>query len=168
MQFKSLVFIFLFAIITVKANAQQASLGFGPEVSLPSGNSSNISAVGLGGFIKAEIDISEKFALTAQGSLTGFLGKSFFGAKTPTITYIPVKAGLKYYTSPEFYFEGQMGAVMPLNGKTGSSFAVSPGLGAYVNKKGAVHKVDVGLRYESWTKSKFNFISVRVGYLFGL
>lgn len=168
MQFKSLVLIFIFAIITVKANAQQATLGFGPEVSLPSGNSSNISAVGLGGFIKAEIDISEKFALTAQGSLTSFLGKSFFGAKTPTITYIPVKAGLKYYTSPEFYFEGQMGAVMPLNGKTGSSFAVSPGLGAYVNKKGAAHKVDVGLRYESWTKSKFNFISVRVGYLFGL
>lgn len=168
MQFKFLVFIFLFAIITVKANAQQASLGFGPEVSFPSGNSSNISAIGLGGFVKAEIDISEKFALTAQGSLTSFLGKSFFGAKTPTITYIPIKAGLKYYTSPEFYFEGQMGAVMPLNGKTATSFALSPGLGAYVNKKGANHKIDVGLRYESWTKSKFNFITFRVGYLFGL
>lgn len=168
MKIKSLILILFLTTSILKSNAQQATLGFGPEVSLPSGNSSNISAVGLGGFVKAEIDISEKLSLTAQGSLTSFLGKNFFGAQTPTITYIPVKAGLKYYTSPEFYFEGQMGAVMPLNGKTGSSFAVSPGLGAYVNKKGAAHKVDLGLRYESWTKSKFNFITIRVGYLFGL
>ena len=168
MKIKSLTLMLFFAAIIVKVNAQQATIGFGPEVSLPSGNSSNISAVGLGGFVKAEVDISEKIALTAQASLTSFLGKSFFGAKTPTITYIPVKAGLKYYTSPEFYFEGQMGAATPVNGKTGTSFALSPGLGAYINKKGAAHKVDLGLRYESWTKSKFNFITVRVGYLFGL
>lgn len=168
MKIKSLILILFFATITLKVNAQQATIGLGPEVSFPSGNSSNISAIGLGGFVKAELDVSEKFAVTAQGSLTSFLGKRFFGAKTPTVTYIPVKAGLKYYTSPEFYFEGQMGAVMPLNGKTATSFALSPGLGAYINKKGAAHKIDVGLRYESWTKSKFNFITFRVGYLFGL
>lgn len=168
MKIKSLILILFFATITLKVNAQQATIGLGPEVSFPSGNSSNISAIGLGGFVKAELDVSEKFAVTAQGSLTSFLGKRFFGAKTPTVTYIPVKAGLKYYTSPEFYFEGQMGAVMPLNGKTATSFALSPGLGAYINKKGADHKIDVGLRYESWTKSKFNFITFRVGYLFGL
>jgi hypothetical protein len=168
MKIKSLLLLSFFVFFITKANGQQATIGFGPEVSLPSGNSSNVSAVGLGGFVKAELDVSEKFALTAQGSLTSFLGKRFFGAKTPTITYIPIKAGLKYYTSPEFYFEGQMGAVMPLNGKTGTSFAISPGLAAFVNKKGADHKIDVGLRYESWTKSKFNFITFRVGYLFGL
>lgn len=168
MKIKSLVLVLFFATIILKVNAQQATIGLGPEVSFPSGNSSNISAIGLGGFVKAELDVSEKFAVTAQGSLTSFLGKRFFGAKTPTVTYIPLKAGLKYYTSPEFYFEGQMGAVMPLNGKTATSFALSPGLGAYINKKGADHKIDVGLRYESWTKSKFNFITFRVGYLFGL
>lgn len=168
MKIKSLIFLFFITISILKSNAQQTTIGLGPEVSFPSGNSSNISAVGLGGFVKAEVDVSEKFALTAQGSLTSFLGKSFFGTKTPTITYIPVKAGLKYYTSPEFYFEGQMGAVMPLNGKTATSLVLSPGLGAYVNKKGADHKIDVGLRYESWTKSKFNFITFRVGYWFGL
>jgi hypothetical protein len=168
MKIKSLLLLSFFVFIIVKANAQQATIGFGPEISFPSGNSSTISAVGLGGFVKAELDVSEKFALTVQGSLTSFLGKSFFGAKTPTVTHIPVKAGLKYYTSPEFYFEGQMGAAMPLNGKTSTSFAISPGLGVFVNKKGADHKIDVGLRYESWTKSKFNFVTLRVGYLFGL
>lgn len=168
MKIKFLILTFLILTSLIKVNAQQATIGFGPEVSLPSGNSSNISAVGLGGFVKAEIDISDKFALTAQGSLASFLGKKLFGVKTSTITYVPVKAGLKYYTSPDFYFEGQLGAAMPINGKTTTNFAWSPGLGAYINKRGADHKIDLGLRYESWTSSKFNFITLRVGYLFGL
>jgi hypothetical protein len=168
MKIKFLILTFFISTLLIKVNAQQATIGFGPEVSLPSGNSSNISAVGLGGFVKAEIDISAKLALTAQGSLTSFLGKKFFGVKTSTITYVPVKAGLKYYTSPDFYFEGQLGASMPINAKTTTSFAWSPGLGAYINKRDATHKLDLGLRYESWTSSKFNFITLRVGYLFGL
>lgn len=167
MKINYIILVFLFTVVTLGVKAQ-TMLGFGPEVSLPSGNSSNVSAIGLGGFVKAELGVSEKIALTAQGSLTSFLGKRFFGAKTPTITYVPVKAGLKYYTSPEFYFEGQIGAAMPINGKTGTSFVLSPGLGAFINKKGADHKIDLGLRYESWTASKFNFITVRVGYFFGL
>ena len=57
---------------------------------------------------------------------------------------------------------------MPINGKTSTSFAWSPGLGTYINKRGADHKLDLGLRYESWTSSNFNFITLRVGYLFGL
>ncbi len=168
MKIKFLIILLFISLITIKLNAQQISIGFGPEVSLPSGNSSNVSALGLGGFIKAEVGISEKFALTAQGSLTSFLGRRIFGSKSPTITYIPVKGGFKYYTSPEFYFEGQMGVVTPINGKTGTSFTWSPGLGTFINKRGSDHKLDLGLRYESWTSSKFNFISVRVGYLFGL
>ena len=168
MKIKFLILTFFICSLLIRVNAQQATIGFGPEVSLPSGNSSNTSAVGLGGFVKAEIGISDKFALTAQGSLTSFLGRKLFGAKTPTITYIPVKAGLKYYPSPNFYFEGQLGASMPINGKTSTSFAWSPGLGTYINKRGADHKLDLGLRYESWTSSNFNFITLRVGYLFGL
>ena len=168
MKIKFLMLTFFICSFFIKVSAQQATIGFGPEVNLPSGNSSNVSAVGLGAFIKAEIEITDKFALTAQGSLVSFLGKKFFGAKTPTITYIPLKAGLKYYTSSDFYFEGQLGTAMPINGKTGASFAWSPGLGTYINKKGANHKLDLGLRYESWTKTEFNFISLRVGYLFGL
>ena len=168
MKIKFLIFTFFLSSLLIRVNAQHSTIGFGPEVSLPSGNSSNVSAVGLGGFVKAEIGISDKFALTAQGSLTSFLGKKIFGAKTPTVTYIPVKAGLKYYTSPDFYFEGQVGASMPINGKTSTSFAWSPGLGAYINKRDANHKLDLGLRYESWTSSDFNFITLRVGYLFGL
>ena len=168
MNIKFIILTFFIASFFIRANAQQASIGFGPEVSLPSGNSSNVSAVGLGGFVKAEIDISDKFALTAQGSLVSFLGKRIFNAKTPTITYIPVKVGLKYYSSPDFYFEGQVGASFSINGKTGTSLALSPGFGTYINKRGADHKIDLGLRYESWTSSKFNFITLRVGYLFGL
>ena len=78
MKIKFLILTFFISTLLIKVNAQQATIGFGPEVSLPSGNSSNISAVGLGGFVKAEIDISAKLRLTAQGSLTSFLGKKFF------------------------------------------------------------------------------------------
>lgn len=168
MNIKVLLITFFIFLVFIKANAQQASIGFGPEVSLPSGNLSNVSAVGLGGFVKTEIEISDKFGLTAQGSLTSFFGKKLFGTKTPTVTYIPVKAGLKYYTSSDFYFEGQVGAAMPKDGKAGTSLVLSPGLGAYINKRDASNKLDLGLRYETWTNSKFNFITLRVGYLFGL
>ncbi len=165
---KILLITLFFSAITSKVNAQEITIGFGPEVSLPSGTSSNVSALGLGGYVKAEVGISAKFALTAQGSLTSFLGRRILGSKSPSITYIPAKGGFKYYTSPEFYFEGQVGVVTPINGKTGTSFIWSPGLGTFVNKRGSNHKIDLGLRYESWTSSKFNFISLRVGYLLGL
>ncbi len=168
MKLKFLILTFIIFTLLIKVKAQQATIGIGPEVSLPSGNSSNLSSVGFGGFLKGEIYISEKFAFTAQGSLVSFLGKKFFGTKTPTISYVPVKVGLKYYTSIDFYFEGQAGASLPINGKTSTSFAWSPGLGTYIHKRGGNDKFDVGLRYESWTRSKFNFITFRVGYLFGL
>ena len=168
MRIKFILLTFLTSLTFMKINAQQVMIGFGPEVSLPSGSSSNVSAVGLGGYLKAEVAISEKLAFTANGNIISFFGKKIFRAKTPTITYIPVKAGLKYYTSSEFYFEGQMGFSSAINGKTGTSFAWSPGLGTYLNKKGADHKIDLGLRYESWTRTGFDFVALRVGYQFGL
>jgi hypothetical protein len=168
MKFKILILTFFALAFFIQVNAQESTIGFGPEISFPSGSSSNVSAIGLGGFVKVELGLSDKFALTGQASVVSFFGKRFFGAKTPTLSYLPVKTGLKYYSSSTFYLEGQLGASFPINGETNTSFVWSPGIGTYLNKSDANHKLDIGLRYESWTKTKFNFITLRVGYLFGL
>lgn len=177
MKFKTLIFFLLSISIFTVASAQQSNIGLGTEINFPSGNSSNTSAVGLGGYVKAELGLSTKFSLTASGSITNFFGRKLFGAKSPSRVYVPVKAGLKYYTDENFYIEGQLGASIPLNegGKTG--FAWSPGIGTYIKNRGSANKFDIGLRYEGWTSSSvinssksttFNFIGIRLGYVFGL
>lgn len=159
-----------------KVVAQQSNVSVGTEINFPSGNSSNTSAVGLGAYLKAELGISDHFSLTANGSVSHFFGRRLFGAKSPSLNYVPIKAGLKYYTDENFYLEGQLGATLPLGheGKTG--FAWSPGIGTFI-KTSSANKFDVGLRYEGWTTSNvinnkklstFNFIGIHVGYVFGL
>ncbi len=171
-----LVFLFTVSIFTA-VNAQQSNIGFGTEVNFPSGNSSNASAVGLGGYVKAELGLSPKFSLTANGSVTNFFGRRFFGAKSPSRVYAPVKAGFKYYTDENFYVEGQLGAAIPISHDGKTSFAWAPGIGTYIKTRGSANKFDIGLRYEGWTSSSvvntnksttFSFIGIRLGYVFGL
>lgn len=177
MKFKIISLLFVSFFLLTSVGAQQSNIGVAAEVNFPSGNSSNASAVGLGINLKAEFGLSDKFSLTANGSISNFFGRRFFGAKSPSRSYVPLKAGLKYYTDENFYLEGQVGATLPLdqNGKTG--FAWSPGIGTYIKTNGSANKFDVGLRYEGWTTSSmvnskklstFNFIGIRIGYVFGL
>lgn len=178
MKIKSLTLLLLL-LVEFHVNAQQPSIGLGAEINFPSGNSSNVSAIGFGGYVKAELGLSNKFALTANGGLSSFLGRNLFGAKTPTLSYLPVKAGFKYYSSENFYVEGQLGAAIGLSNNTKTAFAWSPGIGTYIKTRGTANKIDIGLRYEGWVSSTliiptgtkyttFDFIGLRVGYAFGL
>jgi hypothetical protein len=174
---------FLILIILVftllKVNAQNVSLSLGSEFNFPSGNSSNISAIGVGGFLKAEIALNEKYAITAMGSLTNFFGRRVFGATSSNLTYVPLKMGFKYYSDESFYLEGQIGASTQLNGNRQTAIAWSPGIGTYIKSRKTQNKLDIGLRYEGWTSnqqfltsgsrlSTFGFIGLKMGYVFGL
>ena len=170
------LFIVFFAF---KAQAQLVHLSVGTGINFPSGNSSNISAVGLQGYLKTEFTLSQKYALTATGGLSEFFGRTMFGVRNQTLSYAPIKVGFKYYSSEYFYIEGQLGAALPLKGATKTAIAWSPGFGTYFKSKNNNNRFDVGLRYEGFTSSSllipsgttfstFSFIGLRLGYVFSL
>jgi len=179
---KHKVYIFLFFIVmssSSTAKSQQIIIGLAPEINLPTGNASSLSGVGFGGSLKAEIAIAEKYAITANGGYNIFLTKRKLGTKLANMEAIPVKLGLKYYPSSEFYIEGQGGAAIHTGASSRTSFVWSPGIGTYFKAGSSNNKLEFGLRYEAWTNTSygavstlkttsFSFIGLKLGYVFGL
>ena len=174
-------FVILFFVLvgTAQVNARNVYFSLGPELNLPSGNSSNVSPVGVGGFLKTEITLSTQYALTANAGLHAFLGRKMFNVRSQTLISAPVKIGFKYYSSENFYLEGQLGASLPIKGNANTAFAWSPGFGTFLKSRNSHSKLDIGLRYEGWTSSSvlmpagtsyttFGFIGLRLGYVFNL
>lgn len=174
MYLKSLKILALVLLVVLSAKAQRSNIVIGPELNLPSGNSTNASPIGFGGYIKGEIGLTEKFSITGTGAVSSFLGKKFYGSRAQTLSFVPVKAGLKFYTDKDFYFEGQVGAAFPINGGGRTRFAWSPGAGTFIKNKKNNNQLDIGLRYEGWTgktnisTTTFSFFSLRAGYAFNL
>ncbi len=166
-------------LLVLSVKAQRSNIVLGPEINLPTGNATNQSPIGYGGYLKGEVGLSEKFSLTASGAITSFIGKRILGPRQPTMSYVPIKAGLKYYTEGNFYFEGQLGASFMVNGSASKAFVWSPGVGSFIKSRNSNNQFDIGFRYEGWTSSgtlntadkktaAFNFFSLRAGYAFNL
>jgi hypothetical protein len=172
-----LLFFVLIVLFTCSAKAQKTNFSIGPEINIPSGNSSNISSIGVGGYLKGEFPVANKFSLTASATLNTFYGKKVLQYQAPNLSYLPVKAGLKYYPADEFYLEGQAGASFAIKNDYNTNFIWSLGLGTFL-KAGENNKIDIGLRYESQKNSaqyylqtnksnaSFGYIGLRVGYVF--
>lgn len=179
MYIKSLKFFSLLLVIALHVNAQRTNIVLGPELNLPTGNSTNASPLGYGAYLKAEVGLTQKFSLTANGAVASFLGKRIIGPRTSTRTYFPIKAGLKYYTESNFYFEAQVGASLPATESGTTSFAWSPGIGSFIKNRNNANQLDIGFRYEGWgsgltklegnsSSTAFSFFSLRIGYAFNL
>ncbi len=171
MYLKNLKILSLLLLVVISAKAQRYNIVIGPELSLPTGNSTNQSPLGFGGYLKGEVGLSPKFSITGSGGVVSFLGKKFVGPRAETLSYIPVKAGFKYYTEKNFYFEGQVGASLAMDGNTKNRFAWSPGAGTFIRSGRSNNQLDVGFRYEGWSRSgttTFSFFSLRAGYAFNL
>lgn len=176
-KFFAIVFLVSLSLV-FKVQSQQVSLGFSPEINLPTGNASSISGIGFGASLKAEYEITDKHAITASGGYNIFIGKRYFGSRVPNIESIPVKLGFKYYPSADFYVEAQAGAAIHQAGFSKTSFIWSPGFGTRFKTGSANNKIDFGLRYEAWANSgyssnanlkttTFGFIGLKLGYVFG-
>jgi len=168
--------ILFFMPLALKAQSN-STIGFGAEIGLPSGNFSGISGIGVGASVKADFPIAENFALTVNGGFMNFFGKRNQIFKIQDLTYLPVKAGLKYQFGESFYAEGQVGAALPLNNGQKTLFVWSPGIGNQFKLSGG-NKLDFGIRYEAWTGkndvvviNKSNtkgFVGIRFIYVFNL
>ena len=156
-----------------------ANIGIGAEIGLPSGNFAGVSGIGVGASIKSDLPIAAELALTLNAGYMNFFGKRNQLFNVQDMTYIPAKAGLKYWLSEGFYAEGQLGAALPLKDGQKTLFTWSPGIGNQF-KISDKNKLDLGIRYEGWTgKNDSNiigisssntkgFVGIRFAYVFGL
>jgi len=170
---KKLLFVFLLvAGATLSSFAQKSDPGkfsIGIEGGLPVGDASNISSFTIGGSLKYEKPIAQKLAATISAGFIYFpyktdvqLDITYLNPGNRGESFVPVKAGLKYWICSSFYGEGQVGAAFSVNGD-GTSFAYSPGVGIKVS-----NNADIGVRYEGWTHSgnTLSQIGLRIAYSF--
>ncbi|MFD2288473.1 hypothetical protein GJU39_04240 [Pedobacter petrophilus] len=165
----------LSASLTLKAQ-NTSGIDLGPEINLPSGNFSNLSGIGLGFSVKASFPVAKDFAISISGGYANFFGKRASVLRLADLTYVPLKAGLKYYLSETFYAEGQLGAGLALKDGQKTVVIWSPGIGNQFSLNNE-DKLDFGIRYESWigqndklisanrTNAK-GFVGIRLAYVF--
>ena len=91
MRFKIIAATLLLISLTLTIQAQQIQIGVAPEINFPTGNASNISGIGIGAALLAELSVSQKYAISASGGYNLFEGKKHFGNRVNNISAVPVK-----------------------------------------------------------------------------
>lgn len=170
---KLLLFLFIsFSAISTYAQgggtqANSTALSIGAELNIPQ---QSRYTIGYGASAKFELPIINAFSLTLTGGLHQFHIKNIFdGASTGNDTFIPLKAGAKYYFDPRFYTEGELGTVIDHNDAIDQNrFTYSIGTGFLLPLNNSNNMVDVGLRFEQWSQNRLQQFGIRVAYRFGL
>jgi len=177
------LFITVFAAFTLficsNVNAQSTEksnlrFGIGVDGLLPLGNLSNTENFALGITPRLQYRLSSTVSLTLTSGLYHFFPKSIALVdvnNNPVGTYkfksdiIPVKAGAKFFLSPNIYFGAEAGAGFQVaEGGGPVALILAPGIG-YANKKW-----DINARYEDFTYNGYSngVIGLRIAYGFGL
>ncbi|MCJ8208775.1 outer membrane beta-barrel protein [Mucilaginibacter sp. RS28] len=177
---KIYLLVMLCSLVALKSSAQTKGqptrLSVGAEFGLPVGNASGYYSVGLGGSLKVDIPIAPKFFFTGSAGYTSYLVKnsvketlkSWGITNNSSTPVVPLKVGGKYFISPLFYGEAQVGAAIETDSGGSTSFAWSPGVGFLLPAGNG--GVDLGIRYEGWSQhhSTFGQFGIRVAYSFNL
>lgn len=141
----------------------------GIETGIPLGNASDISSIALGASLKYELPIVQKTYFTISAGYSEFLYsgsyKDFlreYGVTKSSSGFVPLKAGIKYYFSPNFFGEAQAGAAISTDQGGGTAFAYAPGVGYSFNGG-----FEFGVRFEGWTHDgSLNQVGFRLAYRF--
>ena len=169
------LFVFLLIFIAVKAakaqyrNDKESKMIFlsaGPEIGAPSNTPYNLS---YGGSATAEAKVMNQLGLTITAGYTNYKYKSsIFGASNIEThpTFVPLKAGVKFYTSPSFYVGGELGSTIQSNNNIGSLFVYSLGFGFEIPVN-PLSDIEVGFRYENYSKTQYQTTALRVAYRIG-
>ena len=153
---------------TFISNAAQAqlkgfSIGGFAEGAKPTGEFANTHGNGYGVGATADIKLPGKFGLTGSVGYMKFDGKTLekdgSTQKTPNITAMPIRAGLKY-RFPLVYLKLEGGVAKFTNGDD-KAIIVSPGIGV------RLAGIDVQVKHETWVNDKARgFWGLRAGYNF--
>lgn len=163
------IVVFLFANVNAQSSAQVAEprLGIGIDVGLPIGNYKDFADYGVGGSLLYQHPVSTSLNITGNVGYVKFNGKETMGTLKYMQSFIPIKVGARYFLTENIYGTAEVGSSIPTTSGRGASFIYTPGLGVEipVSRNGSL---DVGARYESWTKNTgtTSFIGIRAGYNF--
>ena len=157
--------------LTAQANKlHTASINFGPEVFVPE-NFSPTHKVGGGLSFKTEYTFGKHASTTFNTGITFMKGKRKFDNFTSPvdnfykdIVAIPLKLGGRYYIG-NFYFLGEVGAIVMTNYSSGTKAVFSAGLGDKINI--GRQKFDVSARQEIWigrNNEQYTMAVLRVAY----
>ncbi|HTE01206.1 MAG TPA: hypothetical protein VK668_18095 [Mucilaginibacter sp.] len=141
-----------------------AKFSIGAEAGLPLGDASEVFSTVIGGSLKLELPTGTNTFFTLSAGYSAYLTKSEFkdlGAPGST-GFVPIKAGIKYYSDGNFFLEGQAGIVFSTESGGGHLFVYSPGIGYSF-----IGGFEVGVRYEAWTNNgTTGQVGLRLGYRF--
>ncbi|CAN5594971.1 hypothetical protein BH11BAC5_BH11BAC5_24950 [soil metagenome] len=160
----------LLATIIFTSVAQNAKtptrkkFSIGADVAVPTGIASMVYNIAIGGSIKYELPATVDLDVTVSAGYEAFLVKSEFkipGSKSAE-SYVPLKAGLKYYFKNGFFGEAEVGASIYTGSESFTSFVYAPGIG-YTFEGG----FETGVRYEAWVKNgTLGQVALRLAYKF--
>lgn len=148
--------------ITTNANAQSGDskatrLGVGLNVGISTNDAYNLV---LGGDLRLQQD----FASNVSGTLSaGYTNFSVDGEDAGSVGFIPLKAGIKVFPVERVYISGEVGAGFGAKDGVKTSFVWAPGVGIGFN-----NGLDLGLRYESFSRYDMGQVALRIAYGFNL
>jgi len=157
----------IIALATVGAQAQKKhssesegafKVGVGLDLGIPVSNLDG-SSFAIGADVLAEYGFTSQFALTGDIGYTRILAKS--GGSDFGI--VPLRAGLRVYAAPDFYFGAKIGAgFVSGSGSSFTSTAYSFGAGYKFSSA-----LDLGASYDGYSKNgSIGLINFRLGYTF--
>lgn len=158
---KKLILSLAIVMITVAASAQDLE-GFkvqaGINLAIPVLNL-GFSSIGAGVDLSGIYGITEKVALTGDVGYTSLFGKNNIG----NLGLVPVRVGVRYFTSENFYIAGKGGLIFTTNGGGYSAAAYSAGVGYMLSPS-----LDLGASYDGYSKNgSAGYANIRLGYTFG-
>ena len=137
----------------------------GVEAGLPLGDASDSFSSIIGGSVKYEASIGVNTYFTISGGYNSYTTKNVLIAigVPSSFGFVPLKAGIKYYSTDGFFLEGQVGVTISTEKNGSNFFAYSPGVGYSFNGG-----LEAGVRFEGWTKGtgSVNQLGLRLAYRF--
>ncbi|MFD2145218.1 outer membrane beta-barrel protein [Mucilaginibacter antarcticus] len=161
---------FLGGISLVASAQERGKLSIGIDAGALVGDASNVSSIAIGGSLKYDHPIAQQLFFSLSGGYTYLPYKNDvkvaslgYGVNQSGEGFIPLKAGIKYMFNDMFYGEGQVGAAISTESGGGTAFAYAPGVGLKF-----ANAVDLGVRYEGWSKNRgtISQFALRLAYQF--
>lgn len=121
----------------------------------------------LGATFKFETPLGSQLHGTATAGYITVQGEEIEGTNMdmPSVNYVPLKAGVKYYPAGNFYVDGEIGAGIGVSDNASTEFLWAPGVG-YQFPVADDKFVDLSARFEN--VGEFSNLGIRLGYSFGL
>jgi hypothetical protein len=166
---KHILFVVL-SLFAITVHAQDKTpiykaISAGVELGIPS---RTVYDIGVATSLKGEIPIIAPVSLTITGGYSVFSHKNnvITGSNTfDAATFVPLKAGLRWYLGETVCIEGEAGTSIETNYEKKKLFAFSLGP-SFLIPVGQKQNVDLGFRYENWA-NQVRQTAIRIAYRFG-